>query len=81
MRKLHTRLFGDVWRWAGTYRLREKNIGIDPFHITIQLHTLLDDGRYWAEHSVYDPHEAAARPIIGWYRYIHFPMAMVGTPA
>ncbi len=61
VRKLHTRLFGDVWRWAGTYRLREKNIGIDPFHITVQLRTLLDDGRYWAEHSVYDPHEAAAR--------------------
>lgn len=29
-RMLHKRLFGEVWSWAGTYRLREKNIGIDP---------------------------------------------------
>lgn len=30
LRELHRRLFGRVWAWAGTYRLSEKNIGIDP---------------------------------------------------
>lgn len=61
VRKLHARLFGDVWEWAGTYRLREKNIGIDPIQIAVQLRHLLDDARYWAENGTYEPLEAAAR--------------------
>ncbi|AYG67584.1 MULTISPECIES: mobile mystery protein B [unclassified Rhizobium] len=60
-RLLHKRLFGDVWIWAGTYRLIEKNIGIDPLQISVQVRILLDDARYWAEHSVFPPKEAAAR--------------------
>ncbi|MEM9580744.1 MAG: mobile mystery protein B [Pseudomonadota bacterium] len=61
IRTLHKRLFGDVWTWAGEYRLTEKNIGIDPMHIAVQLRMLLDDARHWAEHDVYTPLEAAAR--------------------
>ena len=61
VRTLHKRLFGDVWSWAGEYRLTEKNIGIDPHQISMQLRMLLDNARYWAEHSVYPPREAAAR--------------------
>jgi Fic-DOC domain mobile mystery protein B len=61
VRTLHKRLFGDVWTWAGEYRLTEKNIGIDPHQISMQLRMLLDNARYWAEHGVYPPLEAAAR--------------------
>ncbi|TIX92608.1 mobile mystery protein B [Rhizobium sp. P44RR-XXIV] len=61
VRALHKRLFGDVWTWAGTYRLTEKNIGIDPLQIAVQVRILLDDARYWAEHSVFPPKEAATR--------------------
>jgi Fic-DOC domain mobile mystery protein B len=61
VRQLHRRLFGDVWGWAGTYRLREKNIGIDPLQIAVQLRYLLDDARYWAKNGTYTPLEAAAR--------------------
>lgn len=61
LRQLHRRLFGDVWDWAGSFRLREKNIGIDPFQITMALRTLLDDARYWAANDTYRPLEAAAR--------------------
>ena len=61
VRRVHTRLFGDVWGWAGTYRLREKNIGIDPIQISVQLRQLLGDARYWAENNTYEPLEAAAR--------------------
>ena len=61
IRTLHKRLFGDVWSWAGEYRQTEKNIGIDPIHIAVQLRTLLDDARYWAENDTYPPLEAAAR--------------------
>ncbi len=61
LRTLHDRLFGEVWNWAGTYRRTEKNIGIDPIDIGVQLHSLVDDARYWAEHGTYPPLEAAAR--------------------
>jgi Fic-DOC domain mobile mystery protein B len=61
IRALHKRLFGDVWTWAGEYRRTEKNIGIDPVQIPMQLRMLLDDARYWAEHGTYPPLEAAAR--------------------
>jgi len=61
VRTLHKRFFGDVWAWAGEYRKTEKNIGIDPLQISVQLRTLLDDARYWAENDVFPPLEAAAR--------------------
>ena len=61
IRTLHKRLFGDVWSWAGDYRQTEKNIGIDPIHIAVQLRMLLDDARYWAQNDTYPPLEAAAR--------------------
>lgn len=61
IRKLHNKLFGDVWTWAGEYRLTEKNIGIDPLHISMQLRLLLGNAEYWAEHETYSPLEAAAR--------------------
>lgn len=61
IRILHIRLFGDVWNWAGTYRLTEKNIGIDPAQISMQVRMHLDNARYWAENNVFPPLEAAAR--------------------
>lgn len=61
IRKLHVRLFGDVWEWAGSYRQTEKNIGIDPLHIPVQLRILLDNARLWSENDVFPPLEAAAR--------------------
>lgn len=60
-RTMHRHLFGDVWAWAGTFRQTEKNIGIDPLYIGVQLRSLLDDARYWAENGTYAPLEAGAR--------------------
>ena len=61
VRKLHRQLFGDVWEWAGTYRVREKNIGIAPWEISVQVRLLLDNARTWCEEKVFAPVEAAAR--------------------
>lgn len=61
LRELHRRLFGNVWKWAGTLRLTEKNIGVDPVQIAVQLRLLLDDARYWSENGTFKPLEAAAR--------------------
>lgn len=58
---LHKRMLGHVWRWAGTYRRTEKNIGMDPVQIPIALRQLLDDCRYWIDHNTYPPDEIAAR--------------------
>lgn len=61
VRNLHKHLFGEVWRWAGSYRLTEKNIGVAPEQINIQLRDLLDDVRFWVDNSTYDPIEGAVR--------------------
>jgi len=61
VRELHRRLFGQVWTWAGNYRLTEKNICIDPRQISVQLKNLLDDAKYWADHKTYPPLEACMR--------------------
>ncbi|MCY4532805.1 MAG: mobile mystery protein B [Gammaproteobacteria bacterium] len=58
---LHKRLFGDVWKWAGSFRKTEKNIGIDPYRIAAQLRQLLDDVSYWVKNDTYPPRELAAR--------------------
>jgi Fic-DOC domain mobile mystery protein B len=60
-RELHRRLFGAVWAWAGAFRTTGKNIGIAPARIAIELHGLMDDTRYWADHGTYRPVEAALR--------------------
>ncbi len=59
--ELHKRLFGSVWKWAGTFRRTEKNIGVDPIQVAIQLRQLLDNAKYWVEHGIYSPKELAAR--------------------
>jgi len=61
IRKLHEKMFGETWKWAGTYRKTEKNIGI-PFHeIREQLAALLGDARFWIENRTYPADEIAVR--------------------
>jgi len=59
--QLHKKLFGYVWGWAGMFRKTEKNIGVDPIQIAIELRQLLNDTKYWVEHNTYPPLEIAAR--------------------
>ena len=58
---LHKRMFGNVWKWAGTHRTTGKNIGVDAYRIATDLRQLLDDCRYWIENGTYEPDEIAAR--------------------
>jgi Fic-DOC domain mobile mystery protein B len=61
VRKLHTKMFDQTWKWAGEYRRSEKNIGT-PFHeIRERLMALFGDFRYWIEHNTYPPDEIAVR--------------------
>ena len=61
VRRLHKRMFGDTWRWAGTFRSSEKNIGIDPARIQPALLDLFKDVGAQLEHQSYSLDEIAAR--------------------
>lgn len=61
LRQLHKRMFGDVWRWAGQYRTSARNIGVDAYRITMDVHQAIDDACYWIEHKTYPPDEIAVR--------------------
>lgn len=60
-RTLHKQMFGEVWKWAGTYRQTERNIGIDAYRIPTEMAALLDDARYWVDHKTYPADELVAR--------------------
>lgn len=58
---LHKALFGEVWEWAGTFRMRELNIGVEPRNITTDLHNFLEDAKCWVEFNHFDNLELSAR--------------------
>jgi len=58
---LHKHMFGKVWKWAGTHRRTGKNIGVDPYRISLDLGQLIDDCRFWIENKTYPSDEIAAR--------------------
>jgi len=60
--QLHRRMFGAVWRWAGSFSKEvNRRIGSDRWQIVTDLRSLLDDVRYWIEHRTYPPDEIALR--------------------
>lgn len=61
LRRLHRAMFGDVWEWAGQYRQRETNIGVDPGQIAADVRKLVGDVRAWIEYGTYPPDEIAVR--------------------
>ncbi len=61
VRELHDRMFGKTWKWAGTFRSSDKNIGVDWRQVGVQLKSVLDDTRYRLEHGTYPLDEIAAR--------------------
>lgn len=61
LRELHKKMFGDVWKWAGTYRTSERNIGVVPYQIPIKLMQLFDDVKFWIENKTYSNREIAVR--------------------
>lgn len=48
---LHKRMFGEVWKWAGTFRRTSRNVGVDAYRIPIETAALFDNVRYWIEHE------------------------------
>lgn len=61
LRELHRRMFGQVWRWAGRYRTTPRNIGVDAYHIGMDVAQAIDDARFWVANNTYPPDEIAVR--------------------
>ena len=59
--RLHRRMFGNTWRWAGKFRTTEKNIGVDPIRIQPDLHDLCEDVKTQLAYASYPLDEIAAR--------------------
>jgi Fic-DOC domain mobile mystery protein B len=54
-------MFDEVWKWAGRYRRRETNLGIDPLEIAAAIRALVADAAAWVEHATFDVDELCAR--------------------
>lgn len=61
LRDLHESMFGQVWKWAGRYRLRETNTGIAPNEIGAEIGKLVDDVKAWLDHDTQDTMELVVR--------------------
>lgn len=58
---LHKLMFGRVWRWAGTFRKVETNIGVTWYLIPAELNVLRADLHYWIQYKTYSAVEIAVR--------------------
>lgn len=61
VKHVHKRMFERVWRWAGTFRRSNKNMGVDKWIISTELRNLLEDSKYWHKNQIYNPDEMAIR--------------------
>lgn len=60
-RHLHRRMFNAVWRWAGTYRTTNKNIGVDRTLIQSRLYEAFNNIRFWIDNETFPLDEIAVR--------------------
>lgn len=61
IREIHKRMFGDVWSWAGKYRLSNKTMGVEKTLISKELKQLFNNIKFWIESESYDPDEITIR--------------------
>lgn len=61
--KLHRKLFGDVWSWAGKIRDHDLNNPdfLQPLLIRVEMKKLIDNARFWFEKHTYPEKETLAR--------------------
>ena len=59
--ELHRRMFNETWRWAGTYRLTGKNLGVPASQVSTALRDCLANAAHWLAEEVFELDELAAR--------------------
>jgi Fic-DOC domain mobile mystery protein B len=60
VREVHQRMFDDTWKWAGTFRVSEKNLGVAPAQIAVRTRDLCDDVKAQLAHGGMPLDEIAA---------------------
>jgi len=60
-KRLHQRMFRNVWKWAGQFRQSDKNIGVLWYRISIELKKLFDDVNYWITNETFSEDEIVVR--------------------
>jgi Fic-DOC domain mobile mystery protein B len=61
VRDLHREMFNKTWRWAGTFRNSNKNIGVDWTQVSVKLRELLENTCYQIDRTVFEADEIAVR--------------------
>lgn len=61
IRKLHSKMFSDVWKWAGKYRTSDKSIGVHWPQVSTSVMNLCADAKHWIDHQTYSWDELGAR--------------------
>lgn len=61
IKKVHKKMFSEVWFWAGFFRKSNKNIGVDKYLIEVELQKLCDDCKFWIENKTFSEDEIAIR--------------------
>jgi Fic-DOC domain mobile mystery protein B len=61
VRTLHAKMFDQVWKWAGTYRKHELNIGCEPREIMQRVPQLLGNTKYWLDKKTFPIDECLIR--------------------
>jgi Fic-DOC domain mobile mystery protein B len=61
VKRLHKKMFNEVWAWAGEFRASGKNIGIKHYQIAPALKQLNDDGLFWLNNETYNEDEMVIR--------------------
>jgi len=64
IRKLHEKMFDEVWKWAGQYRMArgtELNFGCRFYEIPQKMKALVDDSHYWVENKTFPLDESIMR--------------------
>jgi len=47
LKRLHRRMYGQVWAWAGQYRTSDRNLGVPYWQIRMDMRVLRDDALAW----------------------------------
>lgn len=61
IQKLHLKMFGETWAWAGQFRKTQKNIGVAPHEISSELFKLCKDVQFQLEKHTFSLDEIAMR--------------------
>lgn len=59
--QLHKKMFDQTWKWAGEFRKRQTNIGVEPENIQDALGALFGDVNFWIANKTYPLDEIAIR--------------------